>query len=186
MTHGLVKKTREVHLVNELTAEMFLDIVQRTSPPARLERLRARVQQHSANELHDHHLDELARIERHFAAGTDEAVLKLMLASLELKMNLADTDQYVKPVEVGEKFIPNWTRKGKLGPIARRIKEYMERHEEAKALEVWAALAGKPGTNFTYCDNPQGRYIEDAKTGVTKMGWGRFGNLVAEHRPKKK
>jgi len=103
MTQGLVKKTREVHLVNEFTAEMFFDIVQRTSPPARLERLRARVQQHLANELHDHHVDELKRIERHFVAGTAEAVLKLMLASLELKMNLADTDQYVKPVAMGEK-----------------------------------------------------------------------------------
>lgn len=186
MTRGLVKKTREVHLVNEITGEMILDIFQRASSPARLERLRARVQQHLAHELHEHYLEELARIERHFVAGADEAVLKLMLASLELKMDLADTDQYVKPVAVGQKFIQQQTREGKLGPIAKRIKKYIERHEQAKALEVWNALASKPGTNFTYCDNPQGRYIEDAKTGVTQMGWGRFGNLVAEHRPKKK
>lgn len=86
--------------------------------------------------------------------------------------------------EMGKPFRENATRQDKRGPIAKRIKAHLETHREAKPLDVWRALARNPGKNFVYCDNPQGRYIEDAKTGVTKMKWERFSNLVSEHRPK--
>ena len=84
---GLVKKSREVFRVTEITGEMILDIAQRASKEARLQRLQIRVQEHASSELHEHHTEELDRIESHFAKGTEAAVLKLMLSNLELKLD---------------------------------------------------------------------------------------------------
>jgi len=86
--------------------------------------------------------------------------------------------------EHGKRFRENETREGKLGPIAKRIRSYLTASPRASVDEVWKALEKRPG-KFYYRENSIGRYIEDYKTGRGIMKWGRFRNLVSEHRPKK-
>lgn len=83
----------------------------------------------------------------------------------------------------GEKF-SGGKPKGAIGPVARKIKAYLQKNPSHKADAVWQALGKKPPTGMTFMETRSlGRYIEKGAEQI--MEWKRFQNLVSEHRPKK-
>ena len=86
-------------------------------------------------------------------------------------------------MQLGKKF-SNGRKLGTRGPVSKKIKAYMSKNPLAKADEVWAALKKSPPKGLAFMESDRfGRYIE--KGCKTVMRWGRFGNLVTEHRPPK-
>jgi hypothetical protein len=97
---------------------------------------------------------------------------------------LTEANEALLPLAAkGDKFNPG-KAKGSLSPIPKRIKNYMTRHPDASASDVWDVFANSPGAQFVYCDNTVGQYIEDAKSGKTIMVFSTFRNHVTKHRPK--
>lgn len=83
----------------------------------------------------------------------------------------------------GQKFLTG-RRPGKLGPVAKKIKTFLQRYPQAKAIVVWLHVKKSPPKGMVCMENARyGRYIE--KGSETVMEWERFQNLVSEHRPKK-
>lgn len=83
----------------------------------------------------------------------------------------------------GRLFIEN-KKVGKLGPVAVKVRAYLNKHPKAKPTEVWNALKQSPPKSHDFRESPRlGRYIE--KGAKTVMEWPRFRNLVSQHRPKK-
>ncbi len=71
--------------------------------------------------------------------------------------------------------------KGSLSPLATAVKNYLTKHHKASAKQVWTSLASKPPKGHTFCDNPQGRYVE-YETAGKNTNYRRFQNIVSEQR----
>lgn len=94
-----------------------------------------------------------------------------------------DVEELRPLAKTGQKFI-NGRKPAALGPVAKKVKAYLQKNPKAKPLDVWSALAKSPPSGLTFMDTSSlGRYVE--KGSQTVMEWRRFQNLVSKHRPKK-
>lgn len=93
-----------------------------------------------------------------------------------------DVEELRPLAKTGQKFV-NGRKPAALGPVAKKVKAYLQKNPKAKPLDVWCALAKSPPSGLTFMDTARlGRYVE--KGSETVMEWRRFQNLVSEHRPK--
>ena len=131
-------------------------------------------------------------------SGTDlpneallESALPFAVASLRVESDAAKlwnqelqkgVDRLLPLARTGQKFTKG-RKPAALGPVAKKIKAYLQKNPAAKTLDVWRALKKSPPNGFVFMESARlGRYIE--KGCETVMEWRRFQNLVSEHRPK--
>ena len=81
----------------------------------------------------------------------------------------------------GQKFKDGGRKSDSLGPVARKVQDFLARNRKAGTESVWAALKKSPPRGHVFVESEKlGRYIElGAKT---VMEWPRFRNVVSERR----
>ena len=73
---------------------------------------------------------------------------------------------------------------GALEPVAKKIRAYLQKHPNARALEVWNAIKGKPPKGYEFFDETArvSRYV--LKPDGRNMEWRTFENHVSKQRQK--
>jgi hypothetical protein len=145
---GVVQYVKTSYGGNTLTPALLRSILSAVSPQSRIQRLETRAAKLNTTAISD----ELGFVKQLLADGSLRAMgkkdpLHHALNALERLVAIAETEQYVKPVVVGKKFITQQTRTGKFRPDCQTDQGAPSEARDRQAnrgLERACAKAGKP------------------------------------------
>lgn len=157
---GLVKKSIPHFHINSATDEETVSHFSASLPDARIQKIRERIAALNLEQCEDGSSDlryeqangELLHIERLACDGSLRALGKkdpfgFALKALERWLDIVETEQHRRAVDTGNTFIPNQTREGKLGPVAKRIKAHLNVNSKSAATRCGWSWQGSPEKN---------------------------------------